>query len=169
MKREKITIKAIVLIIAFIPSLNLFWDLVTWIRGYREHYTAFQFMFAAYYTLLSVFFTSDRKRFNSFWEKYPKLKNYYERILHCCAVVITSIPKYAMIILALFSSDNCRCKVLQSACKHIIRVVEFGNSDFLFYRFFNFLAHATQSIGLSSVRTLAYTFQTIELFYMQWQ
>ena len=34
--------------------------------------------------------------------------------------------------------------------------------------FFNFLAHATQSIGLSSVRTLAYTFQTIELFYMQW-
>ena len=50
----------------------------------------------------------------------------------------------------------------------IIRVVEFGNSDFLFSRFFNFLAHATQSIGLSSVRTLAYTFQTIELFYMQW-
>ena len=34
--------------------------------------------------------------------------------------------------------------------------------------FFNFLAHATQNIGLSSVRTLAYTFQTIELFYMQW-
>ena len=45
----------------------------------------------------------------------------------------------------------------------IIRVVEFGNSDFLFSRFFNFLAHATQSIGLSSVRTLAYSFSEVYL------
>ena len=30
--------------------------------------------------------------------------------------------------------------------------------------FFNFLAHATQNIGLSSVRTLAYTFQTNKTF-----
>ena len=111
MRREKITIKAIVLIIAFIPSLNLFWDFVSWIQGYREHYAAFQFMCAAYYTLLSVFFTSDCKRFNSFWEKHPKLKNYYERVLHCCAVVITNIPKYAMIILAVFSSDNCKKEI----------------------------------------------------------
>ena len=55
MKKENYVAKILILCITFMPSLALFWDIVTVIWGYEKYYSVFQFVSAAYFTIFSIF------------------------------------------------------------------------------------------------------------------
>ena len=104
MNKEKNTVKIVVLILTFIPSLTLFWDIVTAIWGSSKVYPAFQFMFAAYFTLLSIFLTDDIRYFDEFWKKYQSARQVFEKILHYSAVFIVWLMCSPNLIAALISN-----------------------------------------------------------------
>lgn len=55
MKKEKYIAKILILCFVFISSIALFWDIITVILGYEKYYAVFQFSFAAYFTIFSIF------------------------------------------------------------------------------------------------------------------
>lgn len=106
MNKEKSLVKTAVLIIAFIPSLTLFWNIVTVVNGPSKFYPAFQFLFATYYTLLSVFLTDDIHHFHNFWKKHPYLRYVFEKVLHYSASVISGIMHLCILIPTIMSVHN---------------------------------------------------------------
>lgn len=106
MKKEKYVLKKIILFLTFVPSLTLFWDIVSAICGYKQVYTVYQFSCAAYFVLFSIFMTKDIEHFNSFWEKHVKWRIVFEKLLHFSAVIIACLPIAFMMIPLLFSKDN---------------------------------------------------------------
>lgn len=106
MNKEKSSVKTAVLIIAFIPSLTLFWNIATVVNGPSKFYPAYQFLFATYYTLLSIFLTDDIHHFHNFWRNHPHLRTVFEKVLHYSASVISWIMHLGILIPALISVHN---------------------------------------------------------------
>lgn len=98
MKNEIYKVKAIILIMTFCFSLTLFWNVLALVFGDNKFYIVFQCMFAAYYTLLSVFLTSNIRYFRKFWEKHTVLKVILDKVLHYCAVIMFSMMTLLLII-----------------------------------------------------------------------
>lgn len=115
MNKEKSSVKTAVLIIAFIPSLTLFWNIVTVVNGPSKFYPTYQFLFATYYTLLSIFLTDDIHHFNDFWRKHPYLRCVFEKVLHYSASVISWIMHLCILIPALISVHNTDTEIAE--CK----------------------------------------------------
>lgn len=115
MNKEKSSVKTAVLIIAFIPSLTLFWNIVTVVNGHGKFYPTYQFLFATYYTLLSIFLTDDIHHFNDFWRKHPYLRCVFEKALHYSASVISWIMHLCILIPALISVHNTDTEIAE--CK----------------------------------------------------
>ena len=116
MKKEKSSVKTAVLIIAFIPSLTLFWNIATVVNGPSKFYPAYQFLFATYYTLLSIFLTDDIHHSHNFWRNHPHLRTVFEKVLHYSASVISWIMHLGILIPALISAHNTDNEIAE--CKH---------------------------------------------------
>lgn len=103
--KEKQLVKVLMLLITFIPSQPLFWKIIENISGQNDIYVVQQFMFASFFALLSVWLTDDINFFNGFWEKCPKWKRGFEKILHGCTVIVMSFLKMPMWLLCVMD-DN---------------------------------------------------------------
>lgn len=123
MKQLNSNIKTVALIVLFIPSLNLFWDIISLFWGHKQIYIVFQFLFASGYTLLSIFLTNDNIYFEIFWERHQKLKAFFIKIQHISILLIIGIQTFAQIIPTIFEneSDNSaeRKQYLECARKNI--------------------------------------------------
>lgn len=98
--------KKVALIIAFIPSLGLFWKLIELAdKNYKLHIIV-QFLFFVTYTTLSIFLTNDKSLFDKFWERHSKAKNFFAKVQFISAYVIAIFPFVVGILLSLFAKNS---------------------------------------------------------------
>ena len=71
----------IIIIIIFIASTSLFWDII---KIFKPEIISepFQLLFSITYTILAISMTFDIDVFNEFWEKHIKLKAIFGKISH---------------------------------------------------------------------------------------
>ena len=112
-------LKTFLLIITFIPSLTLFWNIVTIVTGAKNIYLAFQFMFASYYTLFSIFLTADIFYFNEFWATHPRIFSFFKKILHLSGVFIAWIP--SIVYLLPLAISDCSSKKDFEEIKQLVK------------------------------------------------
>lgn len=111
MNIRRCTIKIILLIFTYIPSLTLFWKVVSTICGYGKVYSVFQFSFASYFTLFTIFLTKDIERFNLFWRKHVKGRIFFDKVLHFSAVFILEFQRIPLLIVEAISHDDVDKKI----------------------------------------------------------
>ena len=105
MKKENYRLKVAILCFAFIPSLTLFWDIVTIIAGYRKCYMIFQFQYTASFTICSIFLTKDAEHFHSLLKNNVLVHKCVDKILHASSVIFVWSLKIFLIIPILMSSN----------------------------------------------------------------
>lgn len=128
MNKEKSSVKTVVLIIAFIPSLTLFWDIVTLIKGQEKIYPVFQFMFGAYYMLFSIFLTDDIHHFNGFWQKNPHIRGVFEKVLHYSAAAISWVMHLCILMPALISMHNTDKEIAECKQSATLQIEQYDNA-----------------------------------------
>lgn len=107
MRENRYIIKVLILVFVFVPSHTLFWDIISIIFGYEKGYAVFQIMFAAYFTLFSIFLTKDMQHFNNIWEKNAGFHRCMEKILHVSGAFIAWFSRAIFILVeAFFCSDS---------------------------------------------------------------
>ena len=106
MSTRRCAIKIFLLIFTYIPSLTLFWKFVSIICGYDKVYSVFQFSFASYFTLFTIFLTKDIERFNLFWIKHVKGRIFFDKVLHFSAVLILEFQRISLLIVDAISHDD---------------------------------------------------------------
>lgn len=111
MKKENYIAKILVLSFVFIPSITLFWDIITVIFGYEKYYAVFQFLFAAYFTIFSVFLTKDMEHFNRQWENNEKFRKCTDKILHASGVFIAWFPRVILLFAGAISDTYSKKEV----------------------------------------------------------
>lgn len=129
MQNEKKFNKTIALILAFIPSLGLFWKLIELAdKNYKLHIIV-QFLFFVTYTALSIFLTNDKSLFDKFWERHSKVKKFFVKVQFISAYVIAIFPFLVGILLSLFAKNS---KEEYSQCKkdYDFRVQELNQKSF---------------------------------------
>lgn len=83
-----------ILIIAWLLSNSLIWDLLYRIRP-CDFYIAYQFLISAFFTVFSIMVTKDSILFRRFWDKHLKMKKFMGIIIRYCAVFLYGIPYLA--------------------------------------------------------------------------
>lgn len=111
MKKENYIAKILILSCVFIPSVTLFWDIITVIFGYEKYYAVFQFSFAAYFTIFSVFLTKDMEHFNRLWENNERFRKCTDKILHVSGVFIVWFPRIMLLIAGAISDADSKKEV----------------------------------------------------------
>ena len=111
MKKENYIVKILILCFAFIPSLTLFWDVLTVIFGYEKYYSVFQFSSAAYFTIFSIFLTKDMEHFNHLWENNERFRWCIDKILHVSGVFIAWFPRIMLLIVGAMSDADSKKEV----------------------------------------------------------
>lgn len=111
MKKENYIVKILILCFTFIPSLTLFWDVLTVIFGYEKYYSVFQFASAAYFTIFSIFLTKDMEHFNQLWENNEMFRWCIDKILHISGVFIAWFPRIMLLIVGAMSDADSQKEV----------------------------------------------------------
>lgn len=107
MKRQSTSPNAVGLIIIFILSLSITWDIIALMDGnvfIHKFHPLFQGIFYAGYTLCSI--TDDINRFGNSLDNYPKSKYLLGILLHLCAVILVGVPTVLMWIFLANSYRN---------------------------------------------------------------
>lgn len=111
MREERYKAKLMILILVYIPSLTLFWDVISLIFGDDKTYSVFQFMCATYFMFFSIFLTRDMEIFNNMWENNKMFRRIVDRILHISAVIIAWIPRGIMLMICAFSDVDAKSEL----------------------------------------------------------
>ncbi len=115
--------KIVSLIVLFIPSLNLFWKVISLFGEQKQIYVVFQFMFATGYSMLSIFLTNDNVYFERFWERHQKLKSFFVKVQHISILFLILIQTLAQTLPTIFEigsdSNKERSQYLECAKKNI--------------------------------------------------
>lgn len=100
----------ILIIIMFIASTTLFWDIIKlFIPGIITE--PFQLLFSISYTIIAIIMTFDIDVFNAFWENHKTLKAIFEKILHYvtyCIVVSKYLLLWILDIISVGNTDKTR-------------------------------------------------------------
>ncbi len=103
MIKNKIHPSAVVLVIAFVLSLSIVWDIMTVFFGECRYYWLFHFMCSAYYLQLSIMLTQDIEIFRKSFMSNGVVKKSVDIVLHICAAALCLIIYIALSIPAIFS------------------------------------------------------------------
>lgn len=103
--KSNILANMIILIIAWLFSNSLIWDLIYIIKP-CDFYIAYQFLASAFFTIYSIMVTKDSVLFSQFWAKHLKMKKVMDIIIHHCAVFLYSIQYFSGVIVCGFSEQE---------------------------------------------------------------
>lgn len=127
MEKENYITKILILCLVFIPSLTLFWDIITVIFGYEKFYSVFQFAFAAYFTIFSIFLTKDMEYFKQLWENNSIICKWVDKILHISGVFIAWFPRIILLIAGAISDADAEIEVELNRIEARKQVTQYDN------------------------------------------
>ena len=111
MKKEGFRVKVLILALAFVPSLTLFWNIISLLFGDNKFYSVFQFMAGTYFTLFSIFLTKDMEYFNSWWKNNAKFRMWTDKVLHISGVITAWFPRTMFLLVEVFSNNDAKKEI----------------------------------------------------------
>ncbi len=108
MKKERNKINTLILFTTFILSQSLFWKLISLATGDNIEYAAFQFSFAIYFLLFSIFLTGDIDYFNSFWAKRNKLRRVCDKMIYYSGFICFWVIRIGLLVDKIFMHKDIR-------------------------------------------------------------
>ena len=106
MKQNNKTVNILILILTSIPSLTLFWNIVSIFQEVQPWYTIFQFLSTASFTYFSILFTDDHKFVLETFNKYPILRKKLEKLENVSIHIFVFIKYFFVSIPIIFSSEE---------------------------------------------------------------
>ena len=105
MMRKVTKSEIIMMIVMFIVSTSLFWDII---KIFKPEIISepFQLLFSISYSIMAILMTFDIDAFNAFWENHKTLKAIFEIILHYVTYSIVGIAYLLLWIPDILSVGN---------------------------------------------------------------
>ena len=119
--------KILVLIVVFIFSLKLFWDIITVIFGYSKLYAVFQFSFSAYFTIFSIVLTKDMEYFKNLWERNEKIRKLTDKILHLSGKFMVWFPRIILSIVEVIFNGDLEKEIAHNKIEAQKKIEEYDN------------------------------------------